>query len=285
MQTQREEVACNLCESRRTVLWDEVRGARLVRCLDCGLVYTNPRPALSVLMGSYEEEYSEAHEEPELLRQRQVMYRLELAEILRRRHGGRFLDIGCGTGEFLSLLRDHFEVYGTDVSRHYIEQARSRYGLEHLSVGQLGEVGFDDSFFDVVQMRGVLQHVPDPLSQLREAFRITKPGGMLIISATPNIASPAARCFRGHFRLLAPDQMLYDFSPRTLQALLAKAGFRVQGFTYPYVNTPYFRWYQPLQFVYLTAALRLKRALGQDASAIKSPPFFRSMMNCYAIKP
>lgn len=285
MQTQREEVACNLCGSRRTVLWDEVRGARLVRCLDCGLVYTNPRPALWVLMGSYEEEYSEAHEEPELLRQRQVMYRLELAEILRRRHGGRLLDVGCGTGEFLSLLRDHFEVHGTDVSRHYIEQARSLYGLTHLSVGQLGEVGFDEGFFDVVQMRGVLQHVPDPLSQLREAFRITKPGGMLIISATPNIASPAARCFRGNFRLLAPDQMLYDFSPRTLQALLAKAGFRVQGFTYPYMNTPYFRWHQPLQFVSLTAALRLKRALGQDVSAIKSPPFFRSMMNCYAIKP
>jgi len=282
---QRETVPCNLCGSDDHAPWATVQGVRVVRCRECGLVFTNPRLCVSALHDSYEEDYGEQHEDPVLLAQRRRMYELERGEILRHVSGGRFLDVGCGTGEFISLLRDDFEVYGAEVSQRYLQIARERYALPHLVAGELTTAGFDGDFFDVIQMRGVLQHLPDPLAQLREACRVMKPGGLLVISATPNIASPAARVFGPYFRLLAPDQMVYDFSPRTLRRLLEKAGYRVERFAFPYVNTPYFRWYQPLEFAWQAARLALRQMSARATSDLKSPAFFGSMMTCYARKP
>ncbi|MHB8995075.1 MAG: class I SAM-dependent methyltransferase [Armatimonadota bacterium] len=239
---------------------------------------------LEALMNCYEAEYSVQHQDQDLLRQRRLMYEVERRDILRRVPGGRFLDVGCGTGEFLAALADDYDVYGVDVSRTYIEYGGQELGLTNLWVGQLSTVGFADDFFDVVQMRGVLQHLPDPLGQLREAHRVLKPGGLLLITATPNIASPAARAFRGNFRLLAPDQMLYNFSPETLREMLKKAGLTVNAFSFPYFNTPYWHWWDGIAFFALLLRLKFRHATGGDSSTIKSPPFPHSMMNCYAIK-
>ena len=280
----REHIVCNLCGGDSTRLWAQVDDARVVRCQRCGLVYTDPRPVLAALTSSYEGEYAVEHQAPQLLRLRQRMYQVERREILGHVHGGRFLDVGCGTGEFLSLLADDFEVHGVDVSRTYVKYGREHFGLEHLRVGQLTEAGFDDAFFDVVQMRGVLQHLPDPLGQLREACRVLKPSGLLVISATPNIASPAARAFRANFRLLAPDQMLYNFSPATLTAMLDRAGLRVERFTFPYFSTPYWHWFDGLSFVWRRLQLSCGRAFGRDTRSLVSPPFPGSMMTCYARK-
>ncbi|MCE5239543.1 class I SAM-dependent methyltransferase [bacterium] len=298
---ERETILCNLCESADHALWGIVRGVRVVRCRECGLVFTNPRLPVVALHDSYEEDYGDVHEDPVLLAQRREMYAIEQADIRRwtaTRLGGaqapaaqdgdsrlRFLDVGCGTGEFISLLQDDFEVYGVEVSQRYLQIARERYGLPHLVHGELTTAGFGADFFDVVQMRGVLQHLPDPLGQLREAQRVTKPGGLIIISATPNIASPAARVFGPNFRLMAPDQMVYDFSPRTLRQMLQQAGYEVQSFCFPYARTPYFRWTQPLEFAWLAMKLAGRKIASRDTSDIRSPAFFRSMMTCLARKP
>jgi hypothetical protein len=134
-------------------------------------------------------------------------------------------------------------------------------------------------------MRGVVQHLPDPLGEAREALRVTRPGGLLVVSATPNIASLCARLYRDRFRLLAPDHMLYDFSPVTLRRLLEKAGYQVQEFGYPYLRTPYFRWWQGLQVLRDAALMALERVLPGRRFALLSPAFFGSMMTCYARKP
>jgi len=285
----REFIPCNLCGGANHARWARVGAATVVRCRACGLVFTNPRLPVSALHESYEEEYGDVHEDEALLTQRRRMYEIERGEIVRMAKGGpppalradpspqgrgtangddsarpRFLDVGCGTGEFLALLQEDFDVYGVEVSQRYLKIAAERYSLPHLVAGELTGAGFEADFFDVVQMRGVLQHLPDPSAQLAEALRVTRPGGLIVISATPNIASPAARIFRAHFRLLAPDQMVYDFSPRTLRLMLEKAGYRVERFAFPYVRTPYFRWYQPAQFVALPAYQLFRRHLFSD---------------------
>lgn len=280
----RELVPCNLCGSAQTRPWVTVGAAAVVQCVACGLVYTNPRPVLEVLTGSYEEDYGALHQDEELLRLRRESYRGEAAALRRLAPGGRFLDVGCGTGEFLALLQDHFEVHGVDVSAAYIRYGREQLGLPHLHLGQLTEVAFPDDHFDMVQMRGVIQHLPDPLGQAREACRVTRPGGLLVLSATPNIASLCARMYRDRFRLLAPDQMLYDFSPRTLRALLEQAGYRVERFQFPYLGTPYCRWWQGLQIVRDLGLMGVEKLAGRRF-ALVSPAFFGNMMTCYARKP
>ena len=281
----REYVPCNLCGGHQNAPWAELGEARLVRCQECGLVYTNPRPTLAVLRASYEEDYGAQHQDEALRRARRAMYQREREDILRRAAEGRFLDVGCGPGEFLALMADRFEIHGVEVSRAYLRHARERLDLPDLHQGQLSEAGLPEGHFDVVQMRGVIQHLPDPLGEVREALRVTRPGGLLVVSATPNITSLCARLYRERFRLLAPDRMLHDFSPVTLRRLLEKTGYDVQEFAYPYLQTPYFRWSQGLQVLRDAVLIGLERVLPGRRFDILSPAFFGSMMTCYARKP
>lgn len=283
--TNHDPVACNLCGGRNTTPWCPALGEAVVRCVECGLVYTCPRPSPEESRARYQTSYVDRHQDQELVQQRRVMYRAERRAILRQMSGGRFLDVGCGTGEFLALMSDRFEVYGLDVCADYIEYGRRQLGLKNLAVGELHDVGFADNYFDVVQMRGVLQHLVDPLGTAREALRVTRPGGLLVVSATPNIASLCARLYREHFRLLAPDYMLYNFSPTTLRRLLEKAGWDVRRTVFPYLMTPYFRWWQGLQVLRDATWILLQSLPGVPRFDRKSPAFLGNMMTCYARKP
>lgn len=280
-----DPVACNLCGGQETMPWCAALGERVVRCVHCGLVYTCPRPSPEQLRARYQTSYVDRHQDAALAAQRRQMYQLERQTILRLVPGGRFLDIGCGTGEFLALMSDRFEVYGVDVCEGYVEYGRQHLGLTHLALGELHDAGFPDSYFDVVQMRGVLQHLADPLGAAREALRVTRPGGLLVVSATPNIASLCARLYRHHFRLLAPDYMLYNFSPTTLRRLLTRAGWEVRRIAFPYMMTPYFRWWQGLEVLIDAVWMVVQGLPGVPPFDRRSPPFYGNMMTCYAWRP
>lgn len=99
----------------------------------------------------------------------------------------KFLEIGCGIGRMTKHLATIFgEVHSTDVSGEMIRQARER--LSHLPNVHLHETsGVDfaalpDDYFDVAFSAYVFQHVPSKAvieSNIREAYRTVKPGGIL----------------------------------------------------------------------------------------------------------
>lgn len=99
----------------------------------------------------------------------------------------KFLEIGCGIGRMTKHLACIFgEVHSTDVSGEMIRQARQR--LNHLPNVHLHETsGMDfaalpDDCFDVAFSAYVFQHVPDKEvieSNIREAYRVVKPGGII----------------------------------------------------------------------------------------------------------
>ncbi len=101
----------------------------------------------------------------------------------------KFLEIGCGIGRMTKHLASIFgEVHSTDVSGEMIRQARQR--LSHLPNVHLHETsGVDfaalpNDYFDVAFSAYVFQHVPSKAvieSNIREAYRVVKPGGILRI--------------------------------------------------------------------------------------------------------
>ena len=120
------------------------------------------------------------------------------------------LDVGCGS----AWLGRHFANYtGIDSSPDAVGAAAGQ-GLAVIE----GEVGkalpFDDQSFDAVVMKDLLEHVSDPVSTVREARRVLKPGGRVFAS------SPDAQRWvwddythrrpftRRGFRLLFADQDL-----------------------------------------------------------------------------
>jgi ubiquinone/menaquinone biosynthesis C-methylase UbiE/glycosyltransferase involved in cell wall biosynthesis len=97
--------------------------------------------------------------------------------------GSRVLDVGCNSGDFLKMLKDHKEcsVIGIDVSENVLALAKDK-GLEVLKA-DAEALPFEDASFDVVVLREVLMHLHDPVKALREIKRVLKPSGFLLGSA------------------------------------------------------------------------------------------------------
>ena len=94
----------------------------------------------------------------------------------------RVLDAGCGAGMALRLAADlGAAVSGIDASAALIEVARGRLPDAALTQGELEELPFEDDAFDVVTGFNSFQFAADPVAALREARRVTAPGGKVFI--------------------------------------------------------------------------------------------------------
>ena len=99
----------------------------------------------------------------------------------------KMLDIGCGTGYLIDRLRrEHDGVYyGLDLSPEMLKAAKKRLGDSvYLTEGSALSLPYDSGVFDVVTCIQSFHHYPDPQKAMAEAYRVTAPGGLYIISDT-----------------------------------------------------------------------------------------------------
>jgi len=140
---------------------------------------------------------------------------------------GKLLDIGCGNGEFLSMMRDlGWEVLGTEPDIQAAKIVQDQFHVPVI-VGTLEKANLPDNFFDVVTMNHVIEHVHDPIRLLRECWRILKPRGKLVV-VTPNIESLGHRAFRESWGPLEPPRHLHLFSLQTVRACTEGADLRIE---------------------------------------------------------
>lgn len=99
------------------------------------------------------------------------------------------LEVGCGLGHLLGWLGDRFHVFGTDINRWALSQARRnvpRGNFALLSAEDLG--AFPEARFQIVIAKHVVEHLNAPEQAIAEMSRVLAPGGMLLL-ATPNLDS------------------------------------------------------------------------------------------------
>lgn len=129
---------------------------------------------------------------------------------------GRYLDIGCASGDYLpALLERSYEVWGIDIAPAMVAKARERFGtseLLHLSVGDIEHLDSPDGFFDGVICAGVVEYLSEDRKALAEIWRVLKPGGVVVLTV-PNGLSP--------FMML--DRIIHWFL-RSAGALLSALG-------------------------------------------------------------
>jgi SAM-dependent methyltransferase len=110
-----------------------------------------------------------------------------IADLMTGEALGDLLDIGTGTGRMLRLLGVLADTaVGIDISREMLMLARSNLhaaGLDHLSVrqGNMYQLRFADHSFDTVTIDQVLYQAEQPAEVLREAARVLRPGGRLLL--------------------------------------------------------------------------------------------------------
>jgi SAM-dependent methyltransferase len=98
------------------------------------------------------------------------------------RPGGKdILDIGCGTGTNLEGLKNFGSAFGIDQSNLALSFCQKR-GLELLAQAEAGAIPFKENCFDIITTLDLLEHLPDDEAALEEAFRVLKPGGILLVT-------------------------------------------------------------------------------------------------------
>jgi 2-polyprenyl-3-methyl-5-hydroxy-6-metoxy-1,4-benzoquinol methylase len=143
---------------------------------------------------------------------------------LRAQPGRRLLDVGCGNGKYLDLMRSlGWRVEGVEVDPVAVRQARA---MEiEVRQGCLEDQDYPADSFDAIALRHVIEHVHDPLGLLKECRRILKPDGRLVI-CTPNFESYGRNKFHGFWLGLDPPRHLMLFGFQSFQDLAQKAGLK-----------------------------------------------------------
>jgi 2-polyprenyl-3-methyl-5-hydroxy-6-metoxy-1,4-benzoquinol methylase len=222
-----QQVNCNICGTDSTSLIVVQNGYRMVKCKNCGLVYLNPRldqqTLIKLYTGYHQREGKDEHAWARLMEKNFKEVSLLLNKTFTEK--GRILDLGCGYGHFIEIMRDcGWAECGIDPSSRVLYNAKKK-GLNVIETS-IDDISFPNNSFDVVTAFYVLEHLPDPLSTAKKIYEMLKPGGVMVIRVPHT--TPIVRflsIFKIDNNLYDTPYHLYDFSPGTITVLLKKAGF------------------------------------------------------------
>jgi SAM-dependent methyltransferase len=195
------------------------------RCAQCGLLSSVPVPTAEQIENHYKQKFLAGNYET--ARRHAAQYRRvheQLADFMGGKPGDRVLDVGCFTGELLSILSSRgAEVHGLELQAEAVAIANERLPGRVYQADVFG-TNFPPGPYDVVTMMGVIEHVTDPAAFVRRAYSLLRPGGRLFLQ-TPDSGSLIARLARAHWPPLAPVEHIHLFSRPALRELLSRCGF------------------------------------------------------------
>ncbi len=236
------QVSCFCCGSSHARCIRAMKPYRMVQCDVCGFVYLNPRPAEESLRSYYESHYL-PHDPETIDLWNRMMKNVfsDAADRLTRVCGsGSVLDIGCGYGLFLKEMRNRgWEVTGLEISRSGADYARKALSLP-VYESTLEDCAFPREQFDAISAFYVVEHAFNPLRFIQKIHTLLKPGGIVLLRY------PHSTPLNRLLGILKISNNVYDipfhlsdFSPRTIELFLLKAGFSgcrhfIGGYTIPY---------------------------------------------------
>jgi 2-polyprenyl-3-methyl-5-hydroxy-6-metoxy-1,4-benzoquinol methylase len=231
-------VSCDLCGSNRSVEIARKTGTlddrtfTIVRCLDCDLVYVNPRLDDAALEALYGAEYYRGRGfdrtvcyEREAVRPFEDIARAwsfaveTLADALGGLRARRILDVGCGTGGLVrSLNARGADAVGSDSSQAaMLACALNGTPLSPHSIDELLAAG---TTFDAVTACEVIEHTVSPRGFLETMVRLVKPGGVLYLTTGNwNLVSRVSGT-----PYVMPEGHIYYFTPVTMRKYFTLAG-------------------------------------------------------------
>ena len=142
---------------------------------------------------SFDEKYFSTHTYADITFAKYSMYwwSNRFYAMLARRYGkrgARLLEVGSGMGHLVGQLEDTFETYGIDVNHWAVKQSKPVIHTSQLQSASAQELPYGDGVFNVVIIKHIVEHLPDPQKAIQEIGRVTEKGGTLIL-ATPNLDS------------------------------------------------------------------------------------------------
>jgi len=254
----------------------------------CGLIWLDPMPLAEDLHLAYRQYFTHAPEASQkrgadiraalyflyktvavlpasLTGLRRAQVRLD-GMFLDEQKPGKLLDVGCGDGKFLDRMKTRgWEPYGVDLDTKAIAHAKAKYGLD-LLCGDLEGARFPTNHFQAVTLNQVIEHIPDPVRLLKEACRVTGPGGRVVVT-TPCTSGRGHQTYGKFWFGLDAPRHLHLFNPRNLSEAANRAGLTVErsGTTAARAD------------IFLGASESIRSAPGNQAKAQPPPNLARTL--------
>jgi SAM-dependent methyltransferase len=204
-------------------------------CRRCSLVYLSPRPTPGSLPCIYPANYHafnfSAEEFGLSFKVRGWLESRRLRDACRELHAtARILDVGCGDGFHLRLLRrlgpSSWQLEGVDADARAVSAARGSGLVVH--PGDVQDVDLPTASYDLVLLIMTIEHLADPLRTLQRIGELLRPGGRLMV-ITDNTATVDFKVFgHRHWGGYHFPRHWNLFDSKSLRALFERAGLEVE---------------------------------------------------------
>lgn len=287
---------------------------KVVKCNNCDLCYISPRPTVDeigkyYLRGRYFSHKSadkvtksirqhikkwvleDLYNHGKLNRNKKFITRVikkviacifqsKIAVIVPPKENGRLLDIGCGNGAFLKLMKEYgWETYGVEISEDATKCAREQ-GLEVFR-GELRDANYPLQYFDAIVINQLLEHVHSPKNILLECNRIIKKDGILIIGV-PNFDCFDRKLFKESWSSLQVPTHLYHFTSHSLKMHLEFSGFKLKRIKYDSILKQYIPNYMLVNLKYF---LENQKKVHKNKNIISALLLIEILMKVFLYKP
>lgn len=227
----------------------------VIKCANCGLIYSNPQPIPFDLQDHYgtpPEEYWK--EEYFVWQPTYFSSQIEGAKkLLDFKSGMKALDIGAGLGKaMLSMQSKDFDVYGLEPSIPFYERAIAKMGIdkEKLKLGTIEDLEYEPEFFDFITFGAVFEHLYEPSMCLKKVLSWLKPNGIIHIEV-PSSKWLLPKFINFYFNLIGTDYVtnlspmhapfhLHEFDLKSFNKLSEKLNFKVENYRYDVCSIYYF---------------------------------------------
>lgn len=206
-----EHVNCDLCGHEDLEILYRQKDERfhitdfkfpVVRCLNCGLCFLNPRPSYDSIGIFYPESFYQIRDSQKNIRR----YAIEASYLPKGRK--RLLDIGCHEGEFMQYMTVNkgYETVGVEPGKILNPNNLDIYNCDLLNAK------FDQDSFDVITAWAVFEHLHRPKAYFHEVSRILKPGGLFVFLVTNHDSIASKYLFSEDI-----PRHLYYYSEKTIE--------------------------------------------------------------------
>jgi 2-polyprenyl-3-methyl-5-hydroxy-6-metoxy-1,4-benzoquinol methylase len=221
---------------------------KLFKCNQCHAIFINPVPTETEVKKFYPKTYYSYQKKQkkgffDKVKSLIIKFNLEKTKInlfekiliiifkpkfgglpLYKKQNARFLDIGCGTGENLSILNQYdWKSFGIELDKEAVAIARKN----NLNVKQssLEKISFKEKF-DCIRIWHVFEHLKNPNTSLKKIKSLLKKDGEILM-AVPNSKSLAYKLFRQYWYNLDCPRHLINYCPETIAFLCKKHGLKI----------------------------------------------------------
>lgn len=232
------DISCYNCGSRDTRPYAEENGFHLVKCASCGLLYVRDPPDEGSITEAHRQGRHVGSKELDVTGSFNSVAIPFYLKVLRNAYGmelmskNKWLDVGCGHGEFLQALAQYtsggMRVRGTEPNEKKQASAQSR-GLD---VRYFDLSGHKDCY-DVISFLNVYSHLPNPPAFVSSLRHLLNSGGELFLQTGDTAHLEAKEQYRP---LYLPDHLSFA-SEQIVTGILRKAGFEIVNVTkYSYLS-------------------------------------------------